>query len=400
MSKSIHTLTNVAEQIYKDQFSIDDQGEYQLAGSKNWSITKYRLQGGLSEGVDVVELNNGLLKMSVLPTRGMGLWQGKLGHVDLGWDSPVKSPVNPAYVNLTERSGLGWLSGFNELMCRCGLSSHGGPGLDVVTSNTGARIETPLTLHGKIANLPAHTVTVEVDPSGPGTIAVTGTIDETMLFGPCLQLESRVEMQAGSNQLTIIDRVRNIGGHATEYELLYHTNFGRNLLEANSRFEAPIAQVSPRDARAAEDMDSWQTYAEAIPGYVEQCYFIDLIGDDDNQTVVLLKNAAGNRGASLRFDTTQLPHFTIWKNTQAKSDGYVTGLEPGTSYPNMKTFERENGRIRMLEPGAEDETRLVLAVHEGEEAVGTVEEEIRQLQTENRPIVHDTPQPGVSPDGK
>ena len=38
----------------------------------------------------------------------------------MGWDSPVKEVVNPAFINLESRNGLGWLEGFNEMMVRCG----------------------------------------------------------------------------------------------------------------------------------------------------------------------------------------------------------------------------------------------------------------------------------------
>ena len=34
------------------------------------------------------------------------------------------------WVPLTEPSGLGWLSGFDELMVRCGLESNGAPDFD------------------------------------------------------------------------------------------------------------------------------------------------------------------------------------------------------------------------------------------------------------------------------
>ena len=37
------------------------------------------LTGGVREGVDTVEVNNGKLKFTVVPTRGMGLWKAWLG---------------------------------------------------------------------------------------------------------------------------------------------------------------------------------------------------------------------------------------------------------------------------------------------------------------------------------
>jgi hypothetical protein len=45
-------------------------------------------------------------------------------------------------------------------------------------------------------------------------------------------------------------------------------------------------------------------------------------------------------GLILRWNRRELPCFTLWRNSAAVEDGYVTGLEPGTNFPNFKGFER------------------------------------------------------------
>ena len=40
------------------------------AGAADWSVQSYILRGGLQDGVQVVEINNGKLHVAVLPTRG------------------------------------------------------------------------------------------------------------------------------------------------------------------------------------------------------------------------------------------------------------------------------------------------------------------------------------------
>ncbi|STV96615.1 thioredoxin-like protein [Klebsiella michiganensis] len=64
-----------------------------------------------------------------------------------GWAGthPVKEVVNPAFINLESRNGLGWLEGFNEMMVRCGYEWTGHP----VTAD--GQI---YTLHGKVGNTP------------------------------------------------------------------------------------------------------------------------------------------------------------------------------------------------------------------------------------------------------
>ena len=67
-----------------------------------------------------MDIDNGAMKISVVPTRGMNVMDAVIGKVRLGWDSPVNEVVNPAFIELTGRGAVGWLEGFNELVTRCG----------------------------------------------------------------------------------------------------------------------------------------------------------------------------------------------------------------------------------------------------------------------------------------
>jgi len=386
MSNHNWVLTDVSQRTWKENFAVAAGGDLNLAGSSGWSVQKYTLRGGRSDGVDVVELNNGRLAVSILPTRGMGLWRGTCDGLDLGWKSPVAYPVNPAFVNLAERNGLAWLAGFNEWLCRCGLEFNGPPG-------DGA------TLHGRIANMPAHFVDVSISTAGQGEISITGVVDETMMFGGCLRLKSTVETTAGSNRLTITDEITNLAGVPGELELLYHINVGRPFLEANARFMAPTLSVAPRDQAAAAGVDSYLTYSAPAAGYAEQVYFFDLAADQQGRTQTLLRNARGDKGLSLSFAKLQLPYFILWKNTQAEADGYVTGLEPATNLPNVKRFEREQGRVIVLPPGGRHTARLEMTVHSTADMVLAAEKEIAELQKGHEPQVHRQPRSGWSPAG-
>lgn len=397
------TLTDVETGRWLSEFHLDSTTGPVLAGSDAWSIRKRRLHGGTAEGVDLVELDNGALALSVLPTRGMGLWRGQYrtgtASVELGWQSPVRQPVNPAFVNMAEHNALGWLRGFNEMLCRCGLAWNGPPGTDVVENADGSRTETPLTLHGRIANTPAHRVEVGASPEGSGTLWVRGVVDELMMFGPCLRLTSTVETEAGSNCFRITDEVENLAGHAAEMQLLYHTNIGRPFVEAGARFFAAVRELAPRDAAAAQGIRTWPDYQPPVPGYAEQVFLIRPVTDADGRTVVLLTNAARDRGLSLRFNTQELPCFSLWKCTQAEADGCVTGLEPATGFPNFKTFERERGRVIMLQPGESWQATFEFAVHADTAGVAEVEREIAALQGETAAVIHEQPHPDFSPAG-
>src|SRR5262249_25149496 len=139
------TLTDTARGIWLGGFLLGP-GNIPNPGQAAWAIRKGKLHGGPPDGIGENEGKNGRFFVTVLPTRGMGLWKGSYRNLPLGWKAPISGPVHPKFVNLADRKGLGWLTGFNEWLCRCGLVSNGPPGDDNRTA---------LTLHGRIANIPA-----------------------------------------------------------------------------------------------------------------------------------------------------------------------------------------------------------------------------------------------------
>ncbi|MEZ6127444.1 MAG: aldose 1-epimerase family protein [Planctomycetaceae bacterium] len=341
------TLTNVDSGTHDTQSVIDAASTGIGRSDGDWSVYMQRLQGGLSDGVDVVWLDNGCTRLAILPTRGMGIWKGSVAGTRLEWNSPVERPVHPAFVDQMRRGGIGWLDGFNELICRCGLGWHGAPGTDIIKDSDGNVVsEQFLPLHGRIANLAAHEVRVEV--SDDGAISVIGVIDEASLFGGKLRLTTTLTTYIGSNTFEISDTVQNLSSAAAEVEMLYHCNFGPPLLGEGATLHIAAKEVAPRDDHAAKDLDTWSTYLGPTVGYAEQCYFVKPIGDLNGRAIAVLRSPDETKAVALRFDTATLPWFTLWKNTQAEEDGYCTGLEPGTSFPNLRSFEREHGRVVSL----------------------------------------------------
>jgi len=77
-------------------------------------------------------------------------------------------------------------------------------------------------------------------------------------------------------------------------------------------------------------------------------------------------------------------------------DGYVTGLEPATNYPNFKTFERQQGRVRVLPPGGHWEATFSLEVADSAAGVSATLAEIVKLQSQGRAMIHRSPQPRFS----
>lgn len=390
MSVQEFVITCFDSGIHHEEFLVGPAEIGPLNGAAQWHVRARELRGGESHGVRVITMYNGAMELSILPTRGMGVWRGWYRNLALGWQSPVRRPVHPSLVNLHDRNGLGWLNGFNELMCRCGLAFNGPPGQDEGTD---------ITLHGRIANLPAHRVVVRVD-SGHGTIEVQGIIDETTMFGPALRLTSTVRMQAGSSRCDFIDEITNLGGSETPLSLLYHINIGQPFLEEGAENVVPFHELVPRDPHSAKGVDRHAVYGPPTAGLPEEAFFYRPVADEHGWSTAVLKSRAATAAFAVHFQTKQLPCFTVWKNTQSLAEGYVTGLEPGVNLPNFRAYERQQNRLPMLAPGATYRSEFAWEFADDAADVTRLVDRVKVLQNIVKPEVHATPQPGWSPSGE
>jgi hypothetical protein len=243
-----------------------------------------------------------------------------------------------------------------------------------------------------VANRPAQKLEVLVDPD-QGEVSVRGVVEETRFHFTKLRMTSTYTVRAGKSAIWVRDEVENFSGSPAEIQMLYHINFGQPLLDPGARFLAPLARLMPRNARAAEGLSAWDVYAPPVAGYAEQVYFLELLADARGETQSLLANAARDRGVSLHVNKRQLPCYTLWKNTTASSDGYVTGLEPGTNYPNPRSFEGRQGRVVRLAPGARTAFDVRLALHQNAGDVQAATAAIGRLQAAAAPEICDQPQP-------
>lgn len=355
--------------------NADPQGEFHFEVR--------HLTAGKSQGVTLVTLANRECQVTVIPTRGMGIWQAAVGEWRIGWNSPTRGPVHPQFVPLMEPGGIGWLDGFDELLVRCGLASNGAPVFD----NAG-RLQLPL--HGRIANIPAHSVTVEYDPEAH-ELRVIGVVEESRLFHGKLRLTSTLTLPAGATTFRVSDEVTNFSAEPGGMQLLYHVNFGPPLLEPGSRVTAPFDEFAPRDARAAEGVAHWNEIHAGQPGFAEQVYFFKPRPDEHGMCQALLRNAECTRGVSLRFSPRQLPCFALWKSLQDPADGYVTGLEPATNFPNPRPFEESQGRVIPLAPGEIRTFELHFGLHASRGEIQSLETALQDRHAAGEAMMHAEP---------
>lgn len=323
------------------------------AAGGEFRVQRVLLRGGKREGVEVMLVDTGRIRAALLPTRGLSLWRANIDGIDCGWRSPVQGPVHPRWVALSEPSGLGWLDGFDELLVRCGLQSFGAPDFDPKTG----RLLYPL--HGRIGNLPAGNLEIELDAEH-SLLHVRGRVMESRFLQFNLHLTAQYTFALGSTTIEILDTVRNASDLPTTAQLLYHINVGAPLLADGAKLHLGARRLVARDDHAADDIAKWATYSGPTPGYVEQVYFSASASDDEGWASALLSAPGNQRGFAVHYKTEHLPYFSQWKNTVGLRDGYVTGLEPGTGFPNPRSFEQASGRVLQLEPASEIEFNLKL----------------------------------------
>lgn len=297
--------------VLTDVESNTEQGNWQINSGKlkiknsPFSIEQKVLHGGKQEGSKVLTITSKEgLTIALSPTRGMGLLYVEGFGVRMGWDSPVKEVVNPAYINLESRNGLGWLEGFNEMMVRCGYEWTG----HAVTA--GGQI---YTLHGKAANTPASRVEVEVSDIAPYEIRVRGLLKESSFNLVDLQTMTELRYVPGSNSFSLHDVLTNHGDYPHDYQIIYHSNFGKPILEEGARFLAPVESINPFNDYAKGGVKEWQTYLGPTKGYDQMVYNIKPLSDNNHQSLAAVVNKTGDKGAAIQYDTRQLPVLTLWK---------------------------------------------------------------------------------------
>lgn len=376
MERRSHVLVDAGESIVAEGDAF--QGRQMAGGGRDWSVRLRSLRAGRSQGVHIVEIDNGQIVIDVVPTRGMGIWRVRRGSQALGWQSPVHGPVHPAFVPIFDPSGLGWLEGFDELLCRCGLESNGAPAFD----NSGKLL---YPLHGRIANTPAHHVELIVDEAAQ-KLTLVGVIDEARFHFQSLRLTTSLTTTFGSNEFAWTDEVENVGGRDAALQMLYHFNVGQPLLRGGARLVVPLETVAPRDEVATRaGIADWNKMPPPQFGSSEQAYFCHPLADSAGNARLLLTGLADGAAVGMRFSAQSLPYLTLWRNTPDEAAGYVVGIEPATNFPNPYPFEKRHGRVVTLAPGRKWSGDVAVTWHADAGAIAAEERAIREIQGDRKP---------------
>ena len=376
-----YCLTDVDENKEVESWEINSE-KLGLNAATHFKISKKTLHGGKQEGSTIIEIQAGALSVSVIPTRGMGLYKACYQGMDIGWNSPVEEIVHPSFIRLGERGGLGWLDGFNELMVRCGFEWSGHPCSDATQLYS---------LHGRAGNTPASTVTVRIEREAPHRITIKGLLKEKTFKFSDFEIWTCLTITPGQPGFSIEDTLQNLSDYERNYQIIYHTNFGKPLLEQGSRFVAPLSRIAPFNERAKSGLAAWGTYLGPTKGFDEEVYACELHADRDGKTLAALVNASGELGVALRYTANDLPAFSLWKNTDTERQGYVTGLEPGSNYPYTRNIEKEKDRLKHIGPGETRSFGIDFQFMTSAPEVNTVLDEVARISDGRDPVIEAEP---------
>lgn len=301
--------------------------ESQLCG-----VEEMRLCGGKGDGMRLMQLRNGKgLELTVSADRCADIARLRYRGENLSFFS-ANGYVAPAYY---DDKDAGWLKNFTAgFLTTCGLTAVGSPCVDKGQA---------LGLHGSIGNTPAERIGWEMDDN---TITVKAVVRHAQIFSDKLLLTRTIACSKQVNAFTITDRIENVGGETSPLMVLYHMNMGYPLLSETAEVYVPAETVVPRNAHAAEDLDTWNKILSPTPGFEEQCYYHEF---GSRPGLAAIFNPALGFGLKISFDTASLDCFTEWKMMGYKD--YVLGLEPGNCTPDGRDVMRQTGKLKFIAPG-------------------------------------------------
>jgi hypothetical protein len=198
-------------------------------------------------------------------------------------------------------------------------------------------------LHGSMAgNRAAITGEKKTDESHE----VTATIRVAMAEGGEAEMVRTWRFNFGTEEVSLEDRLVNIGRTPFPPMLMYHMNIGASLFDDRTMLSGPSFDGSQTGWRFGEG-DS-------------QVFCVPAVAEEGRATVRLGPIAAiGGKALNVWFGTNTLPHLQMWRNQAGHCD--VLGIEPA-SHPWKKRPElHAAGLMAPLAPGAVRTYRLGFA---------------------------------------
>ncbi|MBW7921446.1 MAG: aldose 1-epimerase family protein [Rubellimicrobium sp.] len=340
------------------------------------------LGDGVERGIRMLEFRTGSgLRFTVLVDRAMDIADCEWCGMSVGWHSPAGFR-HPGLHEYEGEGGLAWARSFSGLMVTCGLD-HILFMNDVPADNYvyGPKRTVSHSLHGRISTIPARLTGYGERWEGERCILwAEGIVQQSAVFGEDLHLVRRIEADVGGNEIRLHDRVVNHGFYRTPHMFLYHINPAWPLLDAGSRYLAPIRDVVWA-AHAGGDYSrqgvGYRTMPAPQHGFHEQVWQHEMGADAAGRVPVALVNDRLALGFEVETLKAQFPCQYEWQNFQAGQ--YAFGIEPSTHHVLGNLAARERGEMIWLDAGDARRYDTTLRILPDAAAIAASEARIRAI---------------------
>ena len=340
------------------------------------------LEDGVERGIRTLEFRTGSgLKFNVLIDRSFDIADCEYKGNSIGWQSPTGFR-NPGLHEYEGEGGLSWLRSFSGLLITCGLDHTLFMNEENADHfNYSPRKTVSSSLHGRIGTIPGKLIAYGESWNGDEcTLYCEGVVVQATVFGEDLHLLRRIEVNVGTSEIHIKDRVINHGFNRTPHMFCYHINIGYPILDEGSEYIAPIVDT-PWAAHAGADYQKQGIGFNQMPApqkkFHEQVWQHEMAADAAGKTQSALVNNRIGLGFSIETNKSEFPAQLEWQNFQ--SGLYALGIEPSTHHVLGKEFARERGELIWLEHNDERNYHTVFRIHEGSDEINALRSRIQSL---------------------
>ena len=266
-------------------------------------IRRYTLTDGKENGIKVVELDNGSLRVLLNESKGLDVMQLFHNGVNISFVSKNGFSMRETSFDTRFEGGM---------LYTCGLDSIGArDGFEV---------------HGSYHNMPARVISVIESET---ELEVVAQVEITSLFCENLLFIRKITLPVDSQKLLVFDTLINRGTKDENYCILYHVNLGYPMLDEGVKIVADLESVVPRTPYAEKKMANYNVFEAPIDNEEETCYFLKTKNDS-----IAVENQKLGKRFTLKYSKDTLPCVVQW-NSPASQD-YALGIEPATCFLDDK----------------------------------------------------------------
>ena len=343
------------------------------------------LEDGVERGIRTLEFRTGSgLKFNVLIDRAFDIADCEFKGSSIGWQSPTGFR-NPALHEYEGEGGLAWLRSFSGLLVTCGLDHTLFMNEESAEHfNYTPRQIVKSSLHGRIGTIPGKLLGYgEIWNGDECTLFCEGVVVQATVFGEDLHLIRRIEVDLGTSEIHIKDRVINHGFNRTPHMFCYHINIGYPILDAGSEYLAPVTNTLWA-AHAGENYKKQGVGYNPLPApqkkFHEQVWQHEMAADEAGKTQSAIVNQELGIAFSVETSKKEFPAQFEWQNFQEGL--YAIGIEPSTNHVLGKEFARERNEIIWLEHNDERNYHTIFRVHEGAKELNALRNRIQSLHVQ------------------